>query len=147
MAGIFISYRHDDSLSTAGRLSDHLKRSFRRSHVFIDADDIPRGTDYVKRLHARLMECDLFLAIIGPKWLQARNIQGNRCLDDREDWVRIEIASALLRHITIIPVTIDNTPMPNESELPDELKPLARRQAFQLIPPISTATMMPWYRF
>ena len=38
MDGIFINYRRDDSAPYAGRLYDHLRRSFPGQKVFMDID-------------------------------------------------------------------------------------------------------------
>ena len=62
----------------------------------------------------------------------AEDEQGRRRLEDEKDYVRIEIASALKRGIPVIPVLLDGTPMPSQSELPDYLKSLTRRQALEL---------------
>jgi hypothetical protein len=44
----------------------------------------------------------------------------------------IEIAAALARDIPVVPVLVDGARMPKASELPDSLKPLARRHAVQV---------------
>jgi hypothetical protein len=48
MAGIFINYRRDDSRGLAGRLSDHLRRTFGQDAVFMDVDAMKPGSDFVK---------------------------------------------------------------------------------------------------
>jgi hypothetical protein len=51
-------------------------------------------------------------------------------VDDPEDWVRIEIGEALSRDgIQVVPVLLDDTPMPRIDQLPDELKTLVYRNA------------------
>ena len=52
-----------------------------------------------------------------------------RRLDDPKDFVRIELDSALKRDIRVIPVPIDGALMPLANELPESLKPNARRNA------------------
>src|SRR5262249_5758282 len=76
--------------------------------------------------------CDVFLAIIGPNWLNVTNEKGDRRLDAADDFVAIEIAAALARDIRVIPVLVDGARMPKVGELPKSLKPLARRQAIDL---------------
>jgi hypothetical protein len=44
----------------------------------------------------------------------------------------MEITAALRRNIRVVPILLNNTPMPEIGELPDDLKPLARRQALEL---------------
>jgi hypothetical protein len=132
MPGIFINYRRDDAAGAAGRLHDHLARSFPRGDLLMDVDAIEPGFDFVKQLETQVSQCDALLALIGPHWSAAEDEQGRRRLEDETDYVRIEIASALKRGIPVIPVLLDGTPMPSQSELPDDLKSLTRRQALEL---------------
>jgi TIR domain/Domain of unknown function (DUF4384) len=133
MGNIFISYRRGDSIATAGRIRDRLVQAFGRKRVFVDVDDIPHGQDFVTILQSKVAECDVLLAIIGPAWLDARDEKGRRRLDDPEDFVAIEVGSALARDKTaVIPVLVDGAKMPTAAELPDALKPLARRNAIEL---------------
>jgi hypothetical protein len=46
--------------------------------------------------------------------------------------VRVEIAAALARKIRVVPVLVDGARIPKADELPDDLKPLVRRNAFEL---------------
>jgi hypothetical protein len=128
---IFINYRHDDSPGTAGRICDHLKDVLGPNGLFIDAD-IPKGEDFEKYLNAQLGASSIFLAIIGPNWLLVRDKEGHRRLDMDDDWVRIEIATALARQIKVIPVIVDDAVVPDASDLPSDLRPLAKQQAITL---------------
>lgn len=128
---IFINYRHDDAPGTAGRICDHLKDTFGPDSLFID-EAIPKGENFEKCLNAQLDAAFVFLAIIGRKWLHVRDKQGHRRLDTDDDWVRVEIATALGRQIKVIPVLIDGAVMPHASDLPDNLRPLANRQHITL---------------
>src|SRR5215475_8516460 len=98
----------------------------------MDVDAIEPGLDFVKVLDEQVSGCDVLLALIGPNWVDAKNENGVRRLDDPKDFVRIEIASALKRDIRVIPILIDGAPMPREEELPVPLQPLARRNAVQV---------------
>lgn len=133
MAGrVFINYRRDNSIGTAGRLHDQLVQAFGRNHVFMDVDHIPAGVDFVDHLHKQVSVCKVFLVIIGPSWLVTKDESGKRRLDDREDFVVVEIAAALSRDIRVIPVLVDGAKMPKASELPDHLMPLVRRNATEV---------------
>src|SRR5262245_15519366 len=60
MAGkIFINYRRDDSISTAGRLQDRLALTFGRKNLFMDVDHVPAGVDFVEYLHGQVAKCDV----------------------------------------------------------------------------------------
>ena len=77
-------------------------------------------------------ECDTLISVIGRGWVDTRNAQGNRRLDDRHDFVRIELEAALQRGVRVIPVLVDGATMPNAAELPEPLQTLARRNAVNL---------------
>jgi len=47
---IFINYRRDDAIGTAGRLHDRLAQTFGRKNLFMDVDHIPAGVDFVEYL-------------------------------------------------------------------------------------------------
>jgi hypothetical protein len=132
MPGVFISYRRQDSAGHTGRLFDRLKLGFGADRVFFDIVGIDAGADFVRTLEQTVGSCDLLLAVIGPEWLTALDAQGKRRLDDPDDFVRLEIASALRRETRVIPVLIAGASMPSTQALPDDLKPLARRQAIEL---------------
>src|SRR5262249_36481125 len=124
--------RREDSTATAGRVHDRLGQSFGRKTLFMDVDHIPPGVDFVTHLNNQVAACDVFLAIIGPNWLNVTNEKGDRRLDAAEDCVAIEIAAAVARNIRVIPVLVDGARMPKVGELPKPLKPLVRRQAIDL---------------
>jgi hypothetical protein len=129
---IFVSYRRDDSPGTAGRLRDRLADAFGPDSLFMDVDNIPAGVDFVDHLSAHVAACDVFLAIVGPNWLNTTGETGRRRIDNPDDFVRTEIAAALTRNIPVIPVTIDGAVLPKADELPEPLKPLIRRQAVEV---------------
>lgn len=129
---IFISYRRDDCAGHAGRVCDRLEQVFGSEFVFRDVEDIAAGDDFVDTLHAQVDQCEVLLALIGPRWLVAADAQGRRRLDKEHDWVRREIARGLDRQIRVIPVLLQGAKLPDAAELPEELAPLLRRQAVEL---------------
>ena len=129
MSGIiFINYRRADSRHAAGRLYDLLGQEFGREHVFMDVDTIPLGVDFVDYLGAQVGKCQVLVSLIGRQWLEMLR----RKAGDPTDFVLVEIAAALKRDIRVFPVLVDGAAMPQEEELPEALKPLARRNAAQL---------------
>src|SRR5215510_8475155 len=105
MALVFISYRRDDSAGYAGRLHESLERRLGSDHVFRDVDTLQPGQDFVDAINQRLRECQVFLAIIGREWLDARDATGRRRLDQENDYVRLEISVALNRsQLLVVPV-------------------------------------------
>lgn len=130
MSDIFISYRRQDASGSAGRLADHLEKFFTEKAIFRDVSAIEDGQDFGEAIGKQLKSCSVFLAVIGPRWLDAVDANGQRRLNDPEDWPRKEIRVALQRNdIRVIPVLVDNARLPGEQELPDDLKPLLKRNA------------------
>ncbi len=129
---ILINYRREDSLGSAGRLYDRMVDHLSREQVFMDVDAIEPGVDFVEVIEHAIKNCDVFLAVIGPNWLTVTDDEGKRRLDNPNDFVRLEIAAALERGIRIIPVLVKGATMPRSIELPDNLKPLARRNALEI---------------
>ena len=129
MARIFISYRRDDSAGHAGRVYDRLSDHFGPDQVFMDVDTIAPGRDFVDAVQKAVGGCDGLVAIIGREWLAISDAAGVRRLEDPEDLVRLEIATALERGIRVIPVLVQGTQMPSNADLPEGLKELARRNA------------------
>jgi hypothetical protein len=132
MAWIFISYRREDSGASAGRLHDRLREHFGRDNVFMDLDAIEPGLDFTEVIERTVASCDVLIALIGRQWLTSTDPAGQRRLDDPEDFVRREIATALRRNIRVIPALIQDTPMPRVAKLPDDLQPLTRSNAVEL---------------
>jgi hypothetical protein len=62
------------------------------------------------------------------------NEEGMRRVDDPNDFVRIEIESALRRDIPVIPLLVRDAKMPNADELPAELENLAYRNGIKIRP-------------
>jgi formylglycine-generating enzyme required for sulfatase activity len=129
---LFISYRRDDSAGHAGRVRDRLEREFGADLLFMDVDAVPLGVNFVKVLRDEVTKCDALLAIIGPNWANVLDNNGHRRLDDPNDFVRIEIAAALLRDIPVIPVLLDGAVIPKAENLPVELQELAIRNGLHL---------------
>src|SRR5882724_4143611 len=128
MRGIFISYRREDAAGYAGRLYDRLAAHFGPDRVFMDVEGIEPGVDFVDAIERAVGSCEVLIVIIGKDWL-AVDGAGKRRLDDPGDFVRIETAAALARHIRVVPVLVDEAAMPSADQLPANLAPLARRQA------------------
>src|ERR1700680_5004324 len=103
---IFINYRRGDDPQAAGRLFDRLQDIFEPQQLFLDIDNIAPGLDIVRVLNERVSECDVVLALIGKRSIDARGASGKRRLDDPNDFVRIEIASALTQGKRVIPVLV-----------------------------------------
>ncbi|WP_167969195.1 toll/interleukin-1 receptor domain-containing protein [Lentzea indica] len=125
---MFISYRGDDSLTTAALIDRELAGRFGRDMVFLDSQSIEPGADFVEELLGRLRTSSVLLVVIGPHWLTLTDEAGRRRVDDPTDWVRREIIEALARDVRVIPILLDGVGMPAETDLPPELAKLSRHQ-------------------
>jgi hypothetical protein len=129
---IFISYRRSDSAGHAGRLHDYLKDYFGAQRIFFDVDTIQAGANFEQKINTELDNSDAVLVLIGNQWLDCRDAEGNRRLDDPQDYVRLEIATALGKNITVIPILLQGSQMPSGNALPDALRDLSMRNAIRL---------------
>jgi hypothetical protein len=125
MPGIFISYRRQDASGYAGRLFDRLVDRFGNGSVFMDVARIGAGDDFVQTLQSAVGACDLLLAVIGQAWLTCTDSSRRTRLSDPNDFLHMEIATALQRHIAVLMVVVDGATAPSTKELPEALKQMA----------------------
>src|ERR1700730_2061342 len=128
MPSIVVSYRRADSAGTAGRIFDELVPHFGRENVFMDIDNIPLGIDYRHHIKDILCRTGILLVIIGPRWLS------ERLLYEEEDFVRIEIQTALENKVIVIPVLVDYAKMPNGGDLPESIREISFLNAAEVSP-------------
>ncbi|HET9110205.1 MAG TPA: toll/interleukin-1 receptor domain-containing protein [Ktedonobacterales bacterium] len=126
MAEIFVSYRRDDTGILCERVTSRLSARFGERRVFRDANAIYIGSSWEQVLHTALQDCYVVIALIGVNWLSARDAQGRQRLFDPQDFVRMELVTALAQHKRIIPVLANGARMPKAHELPPDLAPLAQ---------------------
>ncbi len=131
MSRIFLNYRRHWASGHAGRLYDRLAQHFGDANVFMDIE-MPLGIDFVAYINDMVQQCDVLLALIDRDWLGMADTSGGRRLDNPSDFVRLEIAAALSRNIPVIPIYVQDTVPPQETELPDNIQGLARRQGLRL---------------
>jgi hypothetical protein len=98
---IFVSYRRDDAAGDARSIYERLGRSFGEKKVFMDVDQLLAGQRFDRELDKALAECDVLIAVIGPRWMDLLSEQAKH---GKRDYVRDEIAAALQRDIIVIPV-------------------------------------------
>jgi len=131
---IFISYRRDDAAGYARAVYDALAERYGAEHVFMDVDDIRAGQAFDAVIRQAVGASAVLVALIGPRWRGERRAADGRParITENDDFVRHEVASALARGLTVIPVLLDGTPMPTAAQLPTDLLPLLRRNALPL---------------
>lgn len=129
---IFLSYRRDDSAGHVGRLYDSLSAKFGSQRIFVDIDHISPGQDFVQVVDDAVARCAVLLVVMGKRWAGTGRI-GKRRIDNPGDFVHLEVAGGLKRSgLRLIPVLVGGATMLGPAELPDDLKELARRNAFDL---------------
>lgn len=129
---IFISYRRADSPGYVRALLSEMRNTFGGKQVFLDMEDIAAGSDFPIIINEAVRNCELLLALIGPNWIELRDENGQRRIENLTDFVRLEISAALERKIPIIPVLLENAKMPKADELPNELKQLSTLEGITL---------------
>ena len=130
-SGIFISYRRDDTSGYVGRLADDLGARFGPERVFVDYQDVAVAAPFPTWITDSVRTSAAVVAVIGPRWNE-RLPDGSRRLDDRANWVRVELTYALSNHVPIVPVLVGNEPPPESGSLPPELEPLASQNMLVL---------------
>src|SRR5262249_18196045 len=115
---IFINYRKDDAQPVVDHLAKELKRHFGEDKVFKDDRDIQGGERWPDRLRAELLRRDVFLAVLGEKWLTLLDEHGARRIDDENDWVRQEICTALENQKQVLVLLVGAAKLPDKRGLP-----------------------------
>ncbi len=129
----FISYRRSDAQQAALGLHSQLRMRLGASSVFMDRSGISAGERWPKRLRDSMADATVVLALIGPKWLKAADRYGKRRLDIPDDWVRVELETALKVRKPIVPILVGgNTKLPDQEGLPSSLSGLLSIQAHSL---------------
>jgi hypothetical protein len=130
---VFMCYRRGDSQAEANGLYDGLSHRLPDARLFMDIDSIPVGVDFEEHIRREITVCDVVLVVIGPHWLDVRPGTGTRRIDEPDDYVRLEIESALAApRATVIPVLVDGAQMPAGGELPPSIAGLARINAVDI---------------
>jgi hypothetical protein len=129
---IFISYRREEASAWARLVKHRLLERCSGNKIFIDVDTIKPGIDFVDAIEKAVSGCDVLIAIVCRDWLTSSDSRGKRRLENPEDPVRLEVATALKREIQVIPVLVDGARMPQYDDLPGDLKSFARRNAIEV---------------
>ena len=129
---VFVSYRRDDAGGHAGRLADDLAERMPGTTVFHDVESIALGADFVTAIQQAIASADAVLVVIGPDWATIGDPAGGPRLGRPDDVVRLEVASALSQQKWVIPVLVGAAVMPQAGSLPDDIAPIAHRNAVEI---------------
>jgi hypothetical protein len=122
---IFISYKRSDA-GYAGRVYDSVRDSLRGAELFMDVAQLTPGSNFEARILDFLARCDIFLAIVGPAWVE----QIHRSKLRGRDYLRLELESALRSQVWVIPTMVGGARMPEA--LPRAIRPLMAHHAIDL---------------
>jgi hypothetical protein len=126
---IFISYRTDDGWA-AEHIYKELSGPFGEANVFLDWASIGDDDDVEPVLWSGLDRSCVVLVLIGRYWLVDHS--NRKIADDPDDYVRMEIRRALTLGIPVIPILLDDTPLPSPADLPEALRELSFRKPLHL---------------
>ncbi|MFJ8043521.1 TIR domain-containing protein [Kitasatospora sp. NPDC096147] len=125
MPEIFVNYRTSDQGSTATLIERELSRRFGDDQVFRASKSIGIGQPFPMELLTAVRRSSVLLAVIGPRWMDARTTDGRRALDDPEDWIRREIIEAFECGVRVVPILVGGTSVLKRQDLPVTLARLA----------------------
>jgi len=130
MPKIFISYRRADAGESFTLATEILKKKYPEELVFIDIHSIVPGSEWPITIANSVRVCPVMLVFIGPNWVTEDDRRHGKGLHDPENWARKEILTSMDYRSKIIPVLFnDRKKMPEEDDLPEELKPILRFQS------------------
>lgn len=110
---IFISYRRTDTAAVAGRLYEELAHTYGYNATFIDYENLNAG-EHLEAILSRVKKSKILISIIGKDWSCDR-------LNEKEDYVRRELEIAQQNEVTVIPLLVDISTLPDKNHLPSSL--------------------------
>lgn len=116
---VFISYRRDGGDSFAMMLKNELKE--RKLKVFHDVESLRSG-DFNKQLYDEIEASRKVVLVLPPNAL-------DRCINNPDDWVRLEIEHAIKCEKDIIPIMLRGFSFPEN--LPESLNVLKKYQGLE----------------
>jgi hypothetical protein len=75
-----------------------LQENFRHGKVFLDTSDIDIGEHFPGIVSCELNRATTVIALVNPEWLSSLDKNFRRRIDSPEDWVHIELATALKKN-------------------------------------------------
>jgi hypothetical protein len=122
VARIFISYKRSDG--HGGRIYDSLRERMPDDELFMDVETLMPGSDFEARIRDFLADCDIFLAVISPAWVE--QFHGRK----GGEYIRLEMEAALRSAAWLIPVLVGGARIPEK--LPRAVRGLAAHHAIEL---------------
>jgi len=126
---LFVSYRREDpcAQAQAARLQADLERCLPRSDVNMDIKSFEPGAQFPDAIKD-IASCDFLIVVIGTEWLTL--LAKHQAHPADEDWVKVEIETAIRNKVPIFPVLVNGAEMPKD--LPKELRQLAKQHGLEV---------------
>nr|VFK59875.1 MAG: TIR domain-containing protein [Candidatus Kentron sp. UNK]VFK70149.1 MAG: TIR domain-containing protein [Candidatus Kentron sp. UNK] len=121
---VFISYRRDDTRHAAARVAERLNDLPGIRSVFIDVDGINPGSNFELSINLSLEESNICLVMIGDNWVASDEDGKTARIFNDDDYVRLEITTALSSGKRVLPILVDGATMPEKEELPSDIQPI-----------------------
>jgi len=130
MARVFVSYRRADGRMAVDWIAERLQDVGVADDVQAAFHDggLRGGDDFAAALIAELGTCDLVIAVIGPEW-EGRSDHGPSRIQDAEDWVVKELATAHALDTRVVPVLFGGAELPATADLHESIDWLPGRHA------------------
>jgi HD superfamily phosphohydrolase YqeK len=125
MAGdVFFSYRSKD-IQVVDKLYEGLRRvgGFDQWQLWRDRNSLVPGKEWYAQIESASSRARVLVAVIGSDW---------RPKDSKGDWVSRELKAAFAQNMAVLPLLIDQAPLPHPEDLPEELAPLCDIQCLRI---------------
>jgi hypothetical protein len=126
---VFISYRREDTAPEAGRLYDRFGLLLGKKNVFLDVGAIVAGENFEEKIRAQIAKADAILVLIGKRWMAPASGEEKPRLWNEHDHVRAEVRASLQSKALVLPVLVDDAPMPEAARLPEDIAGITKRNA------------------
>jgi hypothetical protein len=127
MAEIFISYRRQDSKQIVASIYNFVAEAFGPETVFF-----PGSLYTLQVIEQNVRSAKIMLVLIGKDWFGSK-ADGTKRIDEQDDAVRAEVRMGLeyarQGRLAVIPILLNDTPMPTAQQLPSDLADLAEQNA------------------
>jgi hypothetical protein len=129
---IFINFRESDQPWAAALLDLELSARYGDDTVFLASRSIRPGIRFDRALIDAARSGGVLLAVMGRRWVSARDQHGRRLIDRPDDWIRREVFEARRFGALVIPVLVGDVDRLERAALPADIGWLADRQYVRL---------------
>jgi hypothetical protein len=119
---VYISYRAEDNERIVRSIRDWFMLRLSPMNVVIDVDIPPFAESVDAYIRNYMRDCDIFVPIVGPEWLQLLHMYME---SGEEDKARVEARIAIEETLAIAPVYIAGASPLREIDLPPDLSLVA----------------------